>query len=89
VCIDKFATKNRCVIKGKYKGDNRAVLEGGKDVYIWPICQPIIEVSSRAIIKATMKSVLDGCRHAYIWPNLQRKIEVTSSASIKATIELY
>jgi hypothetical protein len=67
----KFATKNRGDIKCKYKGDNRAVLEGGKDVYIWPILQPRIEASSRAILKATIEPVLQGNKDAFVWPVLQ------------------
>jgi molybdopterin-binding protein len=44
----------------------QAVLDGGKDAYVWPILQPRIEVSSRAIIKATIQTIVQGAKDAYV-----------------------
>jgi hypothetical protein len=45
-------------------------------VYIWPILQPSIEVTSSAIIKETIQPVLDGSKDAFVWPVWQPRIEV-------------
>jgi hypothetical protein len=53
------------------RATNQPVLEGGKDAYIWPICQTILEVTSRASTWATIQPVLEGGKEAYVCPNLQ------------------
>jgi hypothetical protein len=46
-------------------------------VYTWPILQPIIEVSSRAGIKATIQTVLDVGKDVNVWLIFQPRIEVS------------
>jgi hypothetical protein len=42
------------------------VLDGDKDAYVWPILQPIIEVSSRVSGKATREGELVGEKDACV-----------------------